>query len=59
MRKKSLVLIVIILLFVILMNLSIKIFNTMDAWVGITVGVLSVIGFVFAMAEFVKSILKK
>jgi hypothetical protein len=41
------------------MNLSIKIFNTTDAWVGITVGVLSVIGFVFAMAEFVKSILKK
>lgn len=59
MRTKSIVLIVIILLFVILMNLSIKIFNTMDAWVGITVGVLSVIGFVFAMAEFVKSILKK
>lgn len=59
MRTKSIVLIVVILLFVISMNLSIKIFNTMDAWVGITVGVLSVIGFVFAMAEFVKSILKK
>lgn len=45
-------------LFIIAINLGIKIFNTFNAWLGIIIGVLSVMGLIFLIFTCIKSILK-
>lgn len=55
--KKILVLFL-IGIFIIAINLSIKIFNTFDAWLGIIIGVISIVGMLSLLYLGIKSMLK-
>jgi hypothetical protein len=55
---KNIIVLFIIGLFIIAINLSIKIFNTFDAWLGIILGVLSIIGILSLLYVYIKSIIK-
>lgn len=40
--------------FIIMINLSIKVFNTINPWIGIIAGLLSIIAFIWVLVYFWK-----
>lgn len=38
-----------LIIFIIMINISLKVFNTIDAWVGIIAGLLSVAAFIYTL----------
>jgi hypothetical protein len=51
--------IILIALYIVAINLSIKIFNTYDAWIGIGAGVFSTTALIYSIVIIIKKLLKK
>jgi len=55
---KNILILFLIGLFIIYINLSIKIYNIYDAWLGVIMGGLGIIGILSLLYVYIKSIIK-
>lgn len=55
---KNILILLLIGLFIIYINLSIKIYNIYDAWLGFIMGGLGIIGILSLLYVYIKSIIK-
>jgi hypothetical protein len=56
--EKIFTLVILIVVALFLINFSIKVFNTFDAWLGITIGLVTATILVYVILKFITKLLK-